>query len=352
MHKQSLLLPWAYTCHPEIRALGGLAHQEQRSKWQERILKEVTQTALDDVQLSVKRCAIEAADQRKSVLNMLASSPSRQLRRYASQALAAAEISRTSIDIEEEELSRLVGSLRTTLDQAEASERLLDELASADSSRAWHLERLLWQTWYFHENPVAMTLLSEGSNLMDEGDLELAKQCFLHAATLEPSWAEAWNRLATVDYLLGNYNYSLKEIDKTLELQPRHFGALSGKGRDQGWRAWKQIVVQQSSEAVVLDLDFQQIGFGSLSDGLAFSNLHTSASWVCTGLWHLDQVIKSNVFMSWVGSGFRTVTVWLPSFAAAVIEGWPHAFDDWQNGSLRQRVLSLRLSMKSGDGTW
>lgn len=128
------------------------------------------------------------------------------------------------------ELSKLVGSLRTTLDQAEASERLLDELASADSSRAWHLERLLWQTWYFHENPVAMTLLSEGSNLMDEGDLELAKQCFLHAATLEPSWAEAWNRLATVDYLLGNYNYSLKEIDKTLELQPRHFGALSGKG--------------------------------------------------------------------------------------------------------------------------
>eukprot|EP00913_Durusdinium_trenchii_P010373 g9726.t1 len=53
---------------------------------------------------------------------------------------------------------------------------------------------------------------------------------FLHAATLEPAWAEAWNRLATVDYLLGNYNYSLKEIDKTLELQPRHFGALSGKG--------------------------------------------------------------------------------------------------------------------------
>ena len=36
-----------------------------------------------------------------------------------------------------------------------------------------------WQTWYFHENPVAMTLLSEGSNLMDEGDLELAKQCVL-----------------------------------------------------------------------------------------------------------------------------------------------------------------------------
>ncbi|CAK8991195.1 unnamed protein product [Durusdinium trenchii] len=65
---------------------------------------------------------------------------------------------------------------------------------------------------------------------MDEGELEMAKQCFLHAATLEPAWAEAWNRLATVDYLLGNYNYSLKEIDKTLELQPRHFGALSGKG--------------------------------------------------------------------------------------------------------------------------
>ena len=58
----------------------------------------------------------------------------------------------------------------------------------------WHSSRLRWQTWYFHENPVAMTLLSEGSNLIDEGDLELAKQC---------SWAQWMQPLWWVQHTLG-----------------------------------------------------------------------------------------------------------------------------------------------------
>jgi len=47
---------------------------------------------------------------------------------------------------------------------------------------------------------------------------------------LDDKWAEAWNKRATVLYLMGEYEKSQKDIDKVLSLEKRHFGALSGQG--------------------------------------------------------------------------------------------------------------------------
>ena len=47
---------------------------------------------------------------------------------------------------------------------------------------------------------------------------------------LDPKWAEPWNKRATVFYIIGEYKKSQNDINKVLELEKRHFGALAGQG--------------------------------------------------------------------------------------------------------------------------
>ena len=72
-------------------------------------------------------------------------------------------------------------------------------------------------------------LLNQGSRLMNGGELSKAYQLFTKIIATEPDWSEAWNRRATVLYLMSRYQSSLDDIKITLTLEPRHFGALSGQ---------------------------------------------------------------------------------------------------------------------------
>jgi tetratricopeptide (TPR) repeat protein len=64
--------------------------------------------------------------------------------------------------------------------------------------------------------------------LMQWADAAVARKD--QVIVLKPKFAEGWNRRATIHYMMNNYSKSMVDIQKTLELEPRHFGALSGMG--------------------------------------------------------------------------------------------------------------------------
>ena len=60
--------------------------------------------------------------------------------------------------------------------------------------------------------------------------LSKAVKIFTEVIEEDPAWAEAWNKRATVLYMLGDYESSQEDINKVLSLEERHFGALAGQG--------------------------------------------------------------------------------------------------------------------------
>ena len=110
-------------------------------------------------------------------------------------------------------------------------DQLFDQLKNDDPVLSFKVEQKIWKIWSTHPNEENLTLmLSKGSDLVNNDQLKEAIDIFTKVIEIDPSWAEAWNKRATVLYLLGEFKKSQKDIDKVLELEKRHFGALAGQG--------------------------------------------------------------------------------------------------------------------------
>ncbi len=108
---------------------------------------------------------------------------------------------------------------------------LFDQLKQANSSQeAAQLESKIWQLWLDGPDQNANSLILQVAAAMSEGRLELALKLCNQLVDSSPKFAEAWNKRATIQYLLGNHALSVADIRETLVLEPRHFGALSGLG--------------------------------------------------------------------------------------------------------------------------
>ena len=114
-------------------------------------------------------------------------------------------------------------------------DKLFVQLKDAKNlSSAQATEKEIQEIWLIHPSDdrrgFRLTeLLFQGTRLMNGGEFSKAYELFTKIIATEPDWSEAWNKRATVLYLMNRYESSLSDIKITLALEPKHFGALSGQ---------------------------------------------------------------------------------------------------------------------------
>lgn len=102
--------------------------------------------------------------------------------------------------------------------------------AASDPQQGARITHDIWAIWFDSDRPAVKELIKRGQVHLRLNRVKIAAELFNHVVRIAPDFAEGWNRRATVRYLQGDYQGSLKDIERTLKLEPRHFGALSGRG--------------------------------------------------------------------------------------------------------------------------
>ena len=126
-------------------------------------------------------------------------------------------------------------SVVQTASADETSEQLdewFEVLLNADvgSFDAVQAQQQIWALWSRAPTASGRVLMTTGIQQMQQGAFDESIRTFTALIDLLPEYAEGWNKRATVHFYAGNYADSLADIDKTLDLEPRHFGAQSGQG--------------------------------------------------------------------------------------------------------------------------
>jgi len=110
-------------------------------------------------------------------------------------------------------------------------EPLFEQLKSeSQPAEAVSIAQEIWAIWLEPTDPAVQSFMKSGLDAMNRGNNRAALDAFDQVISIAPDFAEGWNKRATVHFLLNNLQKSLADITATLELEPRHFGALSGRG--------------------------------------------------------------------------------------------------------------------------
>jgi tetratricopeptide (TPR) repeat protein len=160
-------------------------------------------------------------------------------------------------------------SVVSTLPAAAAEKDVIVEQPDINASPKQHLDQLYAQLkrerdpekasgianeirieWNDSGSATVNLLMQWADKAIEEKRNPAALDFLDQAIALKPTYAESWNRRATLNYAMGNYRKSMSDIEHVLELEPRHFGALSGmaailsdSGNDQlTLKAWERFL--------------------------------------------------------------------------------------------------------------
>jgi tetratricopeptide (TPR) repeat protein len=120
---------------------------------------------------------------------------------------------------------------KPSLNKAAALDAMFAELRRAKNDQlANDIANRIKLEWNQSGSATIDLLMQWASEAMDRKDFPAALDFLDQVVVLKPDFAEGWNRRATLHFLTGNFSKSMVDIERTLALEPRHFGALAGMG--------------------------------------------------------------------------------------------------------------------------
>ena len=112
---------------------------------------------------------------------------------------------------------------------ADELEPLFEQLAVTESTaEAAGIEAEIWAFWLKGPTDDATDTMELAVKAMNQGEWTLALVRLDQLIEQTPDFTEAWNKRATIHYMLGHFDQSIADIKQTLKREPRHFGAWSG----------------------------------------------------------------------------------------------------------------------------
>ena len=111
------------------------------------------------------------------------------------------------------------------------ADRLVPRLRDVQPEVREGAQQAMWRIWSRSGDPAIDRLFAKGLQHMEDSSLDQALAVFDDIVKRKPAFAEGWNKRATLYFLLGEHEKSLKDCDEVLKRNPNHFGALSGAGQ-------------------------------------------------------------------------------------------------------------------------
>ncbi|WP_298257243.1 tetratricopeptide repeat protein [uncultured Litoreibacter sp.] len=110
-------------------------------------------------------------------------------------------------------------------------EQYYAELLQPDLQDPQAVEHKIWAEWSKSGSASMDLLLSRGRKAMEDGEFAKAVDHLTALTDHAPDFAEGWNARATAFFNMDEYGLSIADIQRSLALNPRHFGAMQGLGR-------------------------------------------------------------------------------------------------------------------------
>ncbi len=122
------------------------------------------------------------------------------------------------------------------LSSAETEQSRIDKLFAElkrerNEKAAERIAARIGEEWSHSGSASIDLMMGWSKTAMDGKKFDVALDFLDQVVTMQPNYAEGWNRRATVHFMMNNFAKSMADIHHTLELEPRHFGALSGIGQ-------------------------------------------------------------------------------------------------------------------------